>query len=187
MIKCNVAVRGTINKTGEGRTSKDGKSFMAYSENVMIPTKKGVNKTVEVGVVRQHQDVSEVTGFTRGNRIEIEGDLSFKKRGENIYFNLKESVANLQTTEAKDAIKGEMMFRGSVGNKIEMKNDKNGKAYLAFSAYNAEKVANGFEYVWVRFIRFSDEKVDWLCAKTPIEAKAVLDLSFYKDQLNIGC
>ena len=44
-----------------------------------------------------------------------------------------------------------MEFRGKVGKSIEDKTDKNGVPYCQFSAFSAEKVQDGFEYIWVSF------------------------------------
>ncbi len=68
-----------------------------------------------------------------------------------------------------------------------MKNDKKGNAYLAFSAFSTEKVGEEFAFTWVRFVRFSPDREDWLVEKANIEAKGQLELSVYNDRLNIGC
>ena len=49
----------------------------------------------------------------------------------------------LQDAGDKDFIKGDLEFRGSLGSKIEGKNDKKGNPYLTFSAFSTEK--NGDE------------------------------------------
>ena len=76
---------------------------------------------------------------------------------------------------------------GKLGKTIEMKQDKKGNTYLAFSAFSAEKVGEEFAFTWVRFVRFSPDREDWLQEKANIEAKGQLDLSVYNDRLNIGC
>jgi hypothetical protein len=65
-----------------------------------------------------------------------------------------------------------MTFRGSPGKNIDMKRDKKDKPYLAFSAYSAEKVSDGFEYTWVRFIRFSDAVRTSSLQKLPLKPQA---------------
>lgn len=186
MIKCNVTVCGTISRAAVVRTSKDGKSFVAYSVSVIIPARNGINKTLEIGVVKNGAQ-NDTSSYVQGKRVKIEGELTFKKRGEALYFNLSETTVDVNTSETEDSIKGDMYFRGSAGKNIEEKNDKNGKPYLAFSAYSGEKVSDGFEYIWVRFIRFSEEHEDWLVAKATLEAKGELEVSVYNDRLNLGC
>ena len=41
MIKCEVSVCGTINKEAIIRTNKDGKSFMSFAMNIVLPTTSG--------------------------------------------------------------------------------------------------------------------------------------------------
>lgn len=187
MIKSNVKVCGTISRSAVVRANKDGKQFTTYAIDVVLSPKSGINRTINVSVIKDGGNQEEAAKYQVGSRIEAEGVLFFKKRGSDIYFDLSETAVDLYPVETKDSISGEMNFRGTVGKGIEMKNDKKGKPYLSFSAYSAEKVQDGFEYTWVRFIRFSDEKEDFLEEKATIEAKGELDLSVYNDKLNIGC
>ena len=82
---------------------------------------------------------------------------------------------------------GQMEFRGKTGKQIEEKTDKKGKPFLSFSAFSAEKTQDGFEYIWVRFIRFDHEREAWLQPGTKISAKGELDVSVYNDRLNFSC
>ena len=68
-----------------------------------------------------------------------------------------------------------------------MKNDKKGKTFLMFSAFSAEKIGEDFAFTWVRFVRFSEEREEWLQPKATIEAKGELEISVYNDRLNLGC
>lgn len=154
MIKCNVKVNGTIGRAAVVRASKDGKQFMTYSVNVVLSPNNGINKTINISVIKDSNDSSVAAQYVTGHRIEVEG---------------------------------EMHFRGTLGKNIEMKTDKKNRPYLACSAYSAEKVADGFEYTWVRFIRFSDVIEDFLIPKGTIEVKGDMDLSIYNDNLNLGC
>lgn len=80
-----------------------------------------------------------------------------------------------------------MHFRGKTGKNIEEKTDKTGKNFLQFSAFSAEKVNDGFEYLWVRFMGFGREREAWLQPKVSIEVKGELEVSVYNDKLNITC
>ncbi len=53
---------------------------------------------------------------------------------------------------------GDMEFKGKVGKDIDMKKGKNGKAFLMFSAFSAEKIGEEFAFTWVRFVRFLGRK-----------------------------
>ena len=187
MIKCNVKVNGTIGRAAVVRASKDGKQFMTYSVNVVLSPNNGINKTINISVIKDSNDSSVAAQYVTGHRIEVEGVLYFKKRGSELYLDMSENQSNFYPEQSKDGIEGEMHFRGTLGKNIEMKTDKKNRPYLACSAYSAEKVADGFEYTWVRFIRFSDVIEDFLIPKGTIEVKGDMDLSVYNDNLNLGC
>lgn len=186
MIKCNVTVCGTISKAAVVRTNNENKAFTAFAVNCVIPARNGINKTVEISVAKDGEEYNRAD-YTVGKRVEISGVLTFKKRGDNLYFNLSASSVNLTVASNEDSIKGEMLFRGKTGKNIEEKTDKKGKNFLQFSAFSAEKVNDGFEYLWVRFLGFDRKREEWLQPQTSIEAKGELELSVYNDKLNIAC
>lgn len=186
MIKCNVTVCGTISKAAVVRTNNDNKAFTAFAVNCVIPVRNGIDKTVEISVAKDGEEYNRAD-YTVGKRVEISCMLTFKKRGDNIYFNMSASSVNLTVASNEDSIKGEMLFRGKTGKNIEEKTDKKGKNFLQFSAFSAEKVNDGFEYLWVRFICFDRSREVWLQPRCGIEAKGELELSVYNDRLNIAC
>ena len=184
MIKCNVSVCGTVSKATVVRNGKDGMPFTTYSVDVVVPAKKGINKTVMVSCI---MDGDCAEAIVVGNRIDVKGVLTFKKKDDNLFFNLKGVKVSQPAKESKDGIEGEMEFKGKVGKDIDMKKGKNGKAFLMFSAFSAEKIGEEFAFTWVRFVRFSEEKEEWLQSKATIEAKGELEISVYNDRLNLGC
>lgn len=184
MIKCNVSVCGTVSKAAVVRNGKDGMPFTTYSVDVVVPAKKGINKTVMVSCI---MDGDCAEAIVVGNRIDVKGVLTFKKKDDNLFFNLKGVEVSQPATESKDGIVGDMEFKGKVGKDIDMKKGKKGKAFLMFSAFSAEKIGEEFAFTWVRFVRFSEEKEEWLQSKATIEAKGELEISVYNDRLNLGC
>ena len=184
MIKCNVSVCGTVSKAAVVRNGKDGMPFTTYSVDVVVPAKKGINKTVMVSCI---MDGDCAKAIVVGNRIDVKGVLTFKKKDDNLFFNLKGVEVSLPATESKDGIVGDMEFKGKVGKDIDMKKDKNGKAFLMFSAFSAEKIGEEFAFTWVRFVRFVEEKEEWLQQKATIETKGELEISLYNERLNLGC
>ena len=52
MIKCNVTVCGTITRSAQMRTNKEGKAFLAFGVSVVIAAKSGINKTFEISVAK---------------------------------------------------------------------------------------------------------------------------------------
>ena len=184
MIKCNVSVCGTVSKAAVVRNGKDGMPFTTYSVDVVVAAKSGINKTVMVSCI---MDGDCAEAIVVGNRIDVKGVLTFKKKDDNLYFNLKGVEVSQPAAESKDGIVGDMEFKGKVGKDIDMKKGKNGKAFLMFSAFSAEKIGEEFAFTWVRFVRFSEEKEEWLQSKATIEAKGELEISVYNDRLNLGC
>ena len=166
MIKCNVTVCGTISRTAQMRTGKEGKPFMSLGINVVIPAKSGINKTVEISVAKDGGSQEELANYPVGNRVEVVGTLTFHKKGEAFYLNLSATGINTFSAGSEDSIKGDIEFRGTLGNKIEEKKDKKGNPFCVFSAFSSEK--NGENY-------------------DGINAKGELQMSVYNDRLDIAC
>lgn len=188
MIKCNVTVCGTVSQAASCRTNKEDNPIVCFAVNVVVPAKNGINKTIEVSVTKDGA-LDSVGSIAVGSRIEVTGVLVPKKRGDNMYWNLHANSFNLTPTADKDSVTGELEFRGKVGKKIEDRQDKKGNDFLMFSAYSAEKVQNGFEYIWVRFFSMNDSRDNrpWLQAGVRASIKGTLTLSVFNDRLDFSC
>ncbi len=186
MIKCNVTVCGTVSKTATCRTNKEGKPFVSFAVNVVIPAKNGINKTVEVSVIKDGT-LTEMGGCNVGSRIEVTGVLTPRKRGDAMYFNLSADNINDNPAEVQDCIKGDMEFRGKTGKNIVEKQDKNGVPFIKFSGFSAEKVQDGFEYIWVSFFLFDGKREEWLQPGVKASIKGALSLSVFNDKLDFSC
>ena len=185
MIKCEVSVCGTINKEAIIRTNKDGKSFMSFAMNIVLPTTSG-SKVLDVSVLCDCEKNNDVSKFCVGTRLNASGTLLFKKRGENLYLNLYAEGFEFENVAAIDSIKGSMLFRGKLGKTIEEKTDKKGNKYRTFSGVSSEKVSDGFEYIWISFFDFSQVLDDTIKPETKVEIAGTLDLSFFKEKLTIS-
>lgn len=193
MIKCNVTICGTISRAAQMRTNKEGKPFLAFGVGVVIPAKSGINKTVEISIAKDKATQDEIASYVVGSRIEVVGTLTFHKKDDALYLNLSATGINMFDASADDSIKGDMEFRGTVGNKIESKNDKKGNPYCVFSAFSSEKSGqdeNGspiYDYTWVRFMHFGQSQQDWMQPKTGIDAKGELQIGVFNERLDINC
>ena len=167
-------------------TDKEGKPFVTFSVAVVIPAKNGNNKTIEVSVLKDGT-LTEVGNIVTGQRIEAVGVLIPRKHGENMYYNMNATAVNTDTTVKEDSIVGQLELRGKIGKTIDEKKSKKGEPYQMFSAYSATKVENGFEYIWVRLVRFNKEREAWLVPGCRIMAKGELELSLYNDRLTFSC
>lgn len=107
--------------------------------------------------------------------------------GDKLYFNLfADEICNAATDDA-DCVKGELAFRGKVGQNIEEKRDKKDQPYTVFSAFSAEKVDDGFEYQWVRFFCFGKERDAWLQPGIKVDAIGEMNLSAHNGKINLSC
>lgn len=187
MIKCNVTICGTISRAAQMRTNKEGKSFLSFGVNVVIPAKSGINKTVEISVAKDGGTNDELSQYVVGSRVEVVGVLTFHKKGESLYFNMSATGINNFDAPAEDSVKGDIEFRGSLGNRIECKNDKKGNPFLTFSAFSTEKNGENFAFTWVRFMQFGETQKDWMVPKAGVEAKGELQLGVFNDRIDITC
>ena len=129
----------------------------------------------------------EAAGYRNGSRVEVRGTMYLKRRGDKLYFNLfADEICNAATDDA-DCVKGELVFRGKVGQNIEEKRDKKDQPYTVFSAFSAEKVDDGFEYQWVRFFCFGKEREAWLQPGVKVDAKGEMNLSAHNGKINLSC
>lgn len=186
MIKCNVTVCGMIGRDASARTNKEGKSFLTFPLRVVIPARSGQSKPVEIDV-SQDGGTEEASGYRSGSRVEITGTMYLKRRGDKLYFNLFANEVRAASADAADAVKGELVFRGKVGQSIEQRSDKKEQPYTVFSAFSAEKVDDGFEYQWVRFFCFGKQREEWLQPGVRVDAKGEMTLSAHDGKLNLSC
>lgn len=186
MLRSNVTVCGVVSKKSCCRTNKEGKAFVTLTVNVVIPARSGINKTVEVAVIKDGS-IIEVGDYAEGEHVEVSGVMTIKKRGEQWLFNLRADNVKVAGEDSKDGITGDMDFRGKVGKNIEEKQDKKGNPFLLFSAFSTEKNDETFEYTWVRFLHFGGKREEWLQQGARVSAKGTLELSAYNDRLDITC
>jgi len=182
MLKSEVCVNGLVTRAAVAKTNSEGNSFVTFGLRVDVPSKQGVSNVLDISV---SHDGADTAGITLNARIEVKGTLSFKKRGEKMYLNLHATEVNLNPASTTDMLTGTLSFRGTIGKNVESKNDKNGKPYLLFSGYSAEKVEDSFEYTWVRFVAFGENAA--VKSQGKIEATGEMELSTYNGKLNISC
>ena len=99
---------------------RKGKTFLVFPLRVMIPDTDGKTMPIEVDVSKDTAG-KEVSKYRNGSRIEVSGTMYLKHRGDKLYFNLFINEIRTATADAKDTVKGELVFRGKVGQHIERK------------------------------------------------------------------
>ena len=93
MIKCNVTVCGTITRSAQMRTNKEGKAFLAFGVSVVIAAKSGINKTFEISVAKDG-GMEELNGLVNGTRVELAGVLTFHKKDDTIFLNMSATTVS---------------------------------------------------------------------------------------------
>lgn len=187
MIKAEATINGVISRSAMMKTGKDGKPFTAMSVKVDITDRNDRGISVEISVGKDGYDAAEAAQYALGQRVEIAGTMNFKKRAERLYVNLSAKQITLNPTSQVDAVTGDLEFKGTLGKQIDRKTDKNGSDYHIFSGFSTEKVAETFEFTWVRFVRFSKEECNVLNPSGKVEVKGELELGSYQDKLNLSC
>ena len=187
MIKAEATINGVISRSAMMKTGKDGKPFTAMSVKVDITDRNDHGISVEISVGKDGYDAAEAAQYALGQRVEIAGTMNFKKRAERLYVNLSAKQITLNPTSLVDAVTGDLEFKGTLGKQIDRKTDKNGSDYQIFSCFSTEKVAETFEFTWVRFVRFSKEECNVLNPSGKVEVKGELELGSYQDKLNLSC
>lgn len=182
MLKSEVCVNGLVTRSAVAKTNSEGKPFVSFGIRVNVPDRQGAGCMLDISVSCDGEDT---TGLVTNARVEIKGTMTFKKRGERVYLNLHASEVSLNPPSTTDMISGTLSMRGTIGKNVDAKNDKNGKPYMLFSAYSAEKVDDTFEYTWVRFVSFGEN--DAIKPQSKIEVSGELELSCYEGRLNISC
>lgn len=185
MIKCNVTIIGTISRNGESKADKEGRPYISFGIQTVLSAKSGINKTIDISVTKDGE--CPTFEYATGTRVKIQGTLTFRKRDDNLYYNLSASKVDFNVGE-EDSIKGTMSFRGTLGGKeILEKKGKKG-SYRIFDAFSSEKVdENNYAYTWVHFVDFTSVRPSWLLPKTGIDAEGELELSVFNDKENINC
>ena len=182
MLRSEVCVNVLVTRSAVAKTNSEVGSFVTFGLRVDVPDKQGASNVFDISVSR---DGTDVAGITLNARVEVKGILSFKKRGEKIYLNLHATEINLSPASTTDMLTGTLLFRGTIGKNVDTKNDKNGKPYLLFSGFSADRVEESFEYTWVRFVLFGENAA--VKPQGKIEAKGEMELSVYNGKLNISC
>ncbi|ERI88234.1 hypothetical protein HMPREF1981_00618 [Bacteroides pyogenes F0041] len=188
MIKVQATINGVISKSATVRTASDGKKFIGFPVKLTVPGSRNNMPGKELTVsVSKDGDESELPAFAAGTRIEATGTLTFRKTSDNLFFNFHADTVVLCPESDKDAIKGTLEFKGTVGKGVDERTDKKGGKYVSFSAYSTEKSGDALQFTWVRFIKFNYVKEAFLEPKMKIHATGKLTVSAYNGRIDLDC
>lgn len=197
MIKAEVNVTGTINRSAVVRTDKNNNPYLAFSMNVNLTSPiepVATPFTVFVSVLNGKQE--ELSLYTEGKRLVVNGSMDIHKKDEKLTFFLAAKHIATEAVSVLDSISGTLDFRGHLRNDNvyeERTTRIGGKPFLRFSAYSAEKDGENFVSTWVNFIRFPDKdasldtiKEPWMTAKAHVNIRGTFELDAYKGKLSIN-
>lgn len=187
MIKGNVNLRGRISHAATLRPNKQGEIYTNLSVKVGLPVGAGNIKDCWISVRKKGGTMEELEQYLIGTSVEIAGTLNFRKTKEDIYLNLTADSIVLSDETKPECITGDMEFYGNIGTQPEIRDDKHGNKYLYFSGYSSEQSGEERTFTWVRFIRFSGEKEDFLEKGNGIHLTGTLDILYYNDRISLGC
>ena len=113
MIKVQATINGIISKPATIRVSGDGKKFIGFLVKLSVPGSRNNMPGKELSIsVSKDGDESELPSLAAGTRIEATGTLTFRKTGDNLYFNFHADAVNLSPESSKDAIEEQWSSRG---------------------------------------------------------------------------
>ena len=188
MIKAEATVVGTVTQSTQiKQNQKGGYNYIATVKSA-IPMKEGGFKEVSLHVSAPQEASAGLEKLGTSQHVMLQGTLYFRKDDEQVYLNLSVKAISEIDANLPDNIAGELTMIGKVGSKgVEVRNSKNGKPVMNFSAYSGDGEDDKRVFTWVRFVRFSGDVEPFIEPKALIQASGDMELQFYKDKLSIGC
>lgn len=189
MIKCDLKnVCAVISRAASVKSGKDGNSFLSFSVKLPVEGRDGSKKDLELSV-SVDGDKSNTSVYSAGRRVSLTGVMTVRKKDGKVYYNFRADRASIVNSKDSDIIEGMMEFRGKIGKKgVDVKTDKKGDVYKAFSAFSTDKDGDKAEFTWVRFLYFSPKDgEDFLQADSYVEVKGDLQLGVFKDEISLDC
>lgn len=196
MIKVEANVIGTIKRNASVRTDRNNKPYLSFIMSVRLPDAKGEGKIIDVFVYLPEAQQGDISLYSEGVRISINGDMDIRKKEDELLFYLVGKTISMEDVPELDAIGGTLKFRGHLKkeNIYEEKTGKKGNPFIVFSAYSSEKVGENFVSTWVNFMRFPAKgadiesiKPEWMRSKAHVDISGDLQLSSFNGKLRLSC
>ena len=185
MIKSKVTVIGNVTRSADIKNGRDGQPFITFGMRVRLEDGEA-SAEIDISVAYDGED-EDVLFTNKGDRVKVQGVMTFKKMGDTTYYNLSAEKVKHDVTEA-DAINGTLEFKGTLGAKGVIQHQGKKGAFRHFDAYSAEKVGEDqYSYIWVHFVDFGDDQRVWLKPKTRIKVEGELELQVFKERISVNC
>ena len=186
MIKSKVTVIGNVTRSADIKNGRDGQPFITFGMRVRLEDGEA-SAEIDISVAYDGED-EDVLFTNKGDRVKVQGVMTFKKMGDTTYYNLSAEKVWKAGDGEDDSINGTLQFRGTLGAKGVIQHQGKKGAFRHFDAYSAEKVGEDqFSYIWVHFVDFGDDQRVWLRPKTRIKAEGELELQVFKDRVSVNC
>ena len=188
MIKAEAIIVGTITQATQIKSNSQNGNYYSASVKSAIPQKEGGVKEVFIFITAPATASAGIEQLSVNQHVSLKGTLYFRKEGDQIYLNMSVKECTPLDTNPGDSISGNLAMIGVVGSKApEVKNGKNGKPFMTFSAYSGDGDKDNRVFTWVRFTRFNGEVEPFLVPKALVQATGSLELQFFNDKLSISC
>lgn len=196
MIKVEANVIGTIKRNACVRTDRNNKPYLSFIMAVRLPDAKAEGKTIDVFVSLPEAQQGDISLYSEGVRVSINGDMDIRNKGEELNFYLVGKTISTENVPELDALGGTLKFRGHLKkeNVYEEKTGKKGNPFIVFSAFSSEKVGENFVSTWVNFMRFPAKgatiesiRPEWMRSKAHVDISGDLQLSSYNGSLRLSC
>ena len=189
MIKAEVSVVGTVMQAVQLKQSQQGSRFYSVTIETEVAQKEGGVRKVLIGVTAPMESPVGVERLVNvGQRVTLSGTLHFRKVQENLYMNMSAKAAAPVEETIPMGISGTLEMLGKLGSKMpEVRQGKNNKSFMNFSAFSGEGEGEARTYIWVRFVRFASEVEPFFLPKALLSIKGTLELQYFKDSLSISC
>ena len=185
MIKSKVTVIGTVTRSADIKNGRDAQPFITFGMRVHIGDGDD-SADLDISVAYDGKD-EDVLFTNKGDRVKVQGVMTFKKMGDVTYYNLSAEKVKGGATE-EDTISGNLQFKGTLGAKGVVQRQGKKGPFRHFDAYSAEKVGEDqYSYIWVHFVDFGDDQRIWLGPKTKVNAEGTLELQPFQGRVSINC
>lgn len=190
MIKSEVTACGVITRAAEVKKKDDGTTFITFSIKIDLKGRDNSEFPLFINVSAKGGE-DDIAQYTKGKKVTVHGNLSFRHKGDKFYLNLRaKDEVELSDSEKEVKIEGKISFWGKIGPKgVSTFLDKKNRSYKTFSAFSQSKEGETSDFLWFRFMYFHPKKEDdsILVANKYVEIHGDLQLSSYNSKLSTDC
>jgi hypothetical protein len=190
MIKVECTLCGTVSRSAEVKTNKDGGKFIAFAVN-FLAVGRNDKSTCNLEIhVSSDGDSQEASMFTTGRKVSVAGTLTIRKKGDNTYYNLRASgVPAIVPNSTEDSLKGTAHYEGKTSKKaLEEKKDKKGRDFIGFSGWSKdkEKDSDSVAFIWFNFMCFhpTEEQKALIKPETYLAIDGDFEINSYKGKID---